>query len=53
MSTIQQWGRKESVIWPPRGFPASQPRMPNAQRFFDILRMKSAVPALALPTHTK
>jgi hypothetical protein len=19
MSTIQQWGRKESVIWPPRG----------------------------------
>jgi len=21
MSTIQQWGRKESIIWPPRGFP--------------------------------
>ena len=20
MSTIQQWGRKESIIWPPRGF---------------------------------
>jgi type IV secretory pathway TraG/TraD family ATPase VirD4 len=21
MSTVQQWGRKESIIWPPRGFP--------------------------------
>ena len=20
MSTVQQWGRKESIIWPPRGF---------------------------------
>ena len=20
MTTVQQWGRKESVIWPPRGF---------------------------------
>ena len=20
MSTVQQWGRKESVIWPPQGY---------------------------------
>ena len=20
MTTVQQWGRRESVIWPPRGF---------------------------------
>ena len=20
MNTVQQWGRKESIIWPPRGF---------------------------------
>lgn len=20
MTTVQQWGRRESIIWPPRGF---------------------------------
>ena len=20
MSTVQQWGRKESIIWPPQGY---------------------------------
>ena len=20
MATVQQWGRKESIIWPPRGY---------------------------------